>query len=703
MNHKINLTLGLTCLLLSLTAISLSGASLPAAATARAGLSLQTTFAVKDYGAKGDCHSVFDVSATSGSPTITSATANFSSEDVGKVLVLSLGLPYHSPATINATTTVTGLASTSTLAVGMSVMGHGSNVGMPFLETIASIDSGSQIHMSQPATGKGQITLYFQPAYLVTTIASVTDPTTAVLADNSTFTGSGLHAIYGTDDTAAIQKAINAAVAVNGCTVTFDALTYMVAGALQDPGVRNSVLTLPNVAAGTSTTGPLGAITLKGCGSTSGIYVGIFPHDNSSTGCTVLYCPTVASGKNPSIISGSTLTGMQEGVPPMTDFTLFVKDLVLRVPVGSKLHGINAYAMGGCDLDDVVADIDYPGTYGNKSRADNNTAIAFRMPNFMSNQIARINRCAVENWGVGIYGEDHLTVTNTSLASNNIGIELGQGTIKLHAVEFVGDDLGIFSGTGPVATQLDADGITFEDGNLWNAATAFHVSGDLAEKNPGRTTGFLSGGSNTGYSITGSPPKFLTLFDLGYGIGGNGVTQGFTFVAPDVGRNIYYQFMSPNLKATDGLNLAFGKSLSPTDCGVLCFNQPGPSGSASSSASVGIKGVTTKLYVFATGDLSNTPTDGGHALDITGDIASSAMIIKSGSNALAGTVTLSSGRATISSTAIDANTVIMFSLKSVRGKPAPYQPVATVSEGSAVVTGAATDDSTYNWAAIKVN
>lgn len=76
--------------------------------------------------------------------------------------------------------------------------------------------------------------------------------------------------------------------------------------------------------------------------------------------------------------------------------------------------------------------------------------------------------------------------------------------------------------------------------------------------------------------------------------------------------------------------------------------------------------------------------------------------VKSGTNALAGTVTLASGNGTITSTLIDANTVIVFSLKTSSGTPGLYQPLAAVGAGSATVTGLATDNSTYNWTAIKV-
>lgn len=69
---------------------------------------------------------------------------------------------------------------------------------------------------------------------------------------------------------------------------------------------------------------------------------------------------------------------------------------------------------------------------------------------------------------------------------------------------------------------------------------------------------------------------------------------------------------------------------------------------------------------------------------------------------VAGKVTLSSGVATIVSDKIDENGVIIFSRFSSSGTPTLGSPIATVASGSAAVSGAATDNSTYNWALIKL-
>lgn len=92
---------------------------------------------------------------------------------------------------------------------------------------------------------------------------------------------------------------------------------------------------------------------------------------------------------------------------------------------------------------------------------------------------------------------------------------------------------------------------------------------------------------------------------------------------------------------------------------------------------------------------------GGGAISL--DTLGKTLSIKSGTNGLSGTVTLIAGTGTITSTAIDANTVIVFSEKTAGGTPGIYQPLAAVTSGSAAVTSAVTDASTYNWVALKVN
>ena len=54
-------------------------------------------------------------------------------------------------------------------------------------------------------------------------------------------------------------------------------------------------------------------------------------------------------------------------------------------------------------------------------------------------------------------------------------------------------------------------------------------------------------------------------------------------------------------------------------------------------------------------------------------------------------------------TAITSSTVVFLSLKTASGTAGTYAPLTTVGTGTCVVTGLATDNSTYNWGAISVN
>jgi hypothetical protein len=83
--------------------------------------------------------------------------------------------------------------------------------------------------------------------------------------------------------------------------------------------------------------------------------------------------------------------------------------------------------------------------------------------------------------------------------------------------------------------------------------------------------------------------------------------------------------------------------------------------------------------------------------------AGTTVSIKSGANAAAGTVTLVGGAGTITSTAIDVNTVIVMSVKTMSGTVGDHLPSVSVAAGSATIDGSSSDNSTYNWVALKVN
>jgi hypothetical protein len=77
--------------------------------------------------------------------------------------------------------------------------------------------------------------------------------------------------------------------------------------------------------------------------------------------------------------------------------------------------------------------------------------------------------------------------------------------------------------------------------------------------------------------------------------------------------------------------------------------------------------------------------------------------VKSGTNAKAGTFTLSSGSVTVSNTSVTANSVIMVTLKTASGTRAGNPDIVPTSGTGFTATGAATDNGTYNYVILEVN
>lgn len=130
--------------------------------------------------------------------------------------------------------------------------------------------------------------------------------------------------------------------------------------------------------------------------------------------------------------------------------------------------------------------------------------------------------------------------------------------------------------------------------------------------------------------------------------------------------------------------------------GILSTNS-GDASSSSTGSAVFSGGLGIAKKVFA-GD--NITTSGDFVTDTIGKTIK----IKSGSNSKAGTVTLSSGAGTISSTAITANSVLVMSLKTASGviTAKPYETAVTAGTSYTIAAGAG-DNSTYNWIIFEVN
>lgn len=106
---------------------------------------------------------------------------------------------------------------------------------------------------------------------------------------------------------------------------------------------------------------------------------------------------------------------------------------------------------------------------------------------------------------------------------------------------------------------------------------------------------------------------------------------------------------------------------------------------------------TNALVANATQDIS-IPTG-----NLTVDTAGKTLSVKSGSNAKAGVVTLVAGAATVNTTAVTANSVIVLCVKTVSGTATGVRIASTVVGTSFTIAGVGTDAGTYNWMIFEVN
>ena len=189
-------------------------------------------FNVKAYGAKGDAITRTDGATTAGSTTLTSASGTFASTDVGKDIGVT-------NAASNATLTaalVSGTAYTSLAVTPLTTaIASGANVVLlsgintqTFVTTSsAAIGATSLAVTSLAANAAYPIGTFIDPVSLFTKIVSVQSATQITMEAAATISSSGMTYVYGTDDTANVQDAINSC-SVAGGTVLFPPGIYLI-------------------------------------------------------------------------------------------------------------------------------------------------------------------------------------------------------------------------------------------------------------------------------------------------------------------------------------------------------------------------------------------------------------------------------------------------------------------------------------------
>lgn len=252
---------------------------------------------------------------------------------------------------------------------------------------------------------------------LTTTIAAVTNGTTIELAVASSATAAGKVAIWGTDDTEAIQKAINEAFAVgvaSGSNFAEVKLAgrYMVAKAPTKGGATkgNAQITLPYVEPKKSKF----VLVLK-CPGRGAPLLHWHQVGPAIAGAT-LFSPLIAAAADgewsvPSVIGGPTVLAADEGTLGFSNMLLEIDGaLTILVPRRPNHMGMDLGLLGQCDLGSLAI-IANATAVELKEDVDGNSFAAngegIRMPKSGNNDLAKIDSLSLEGIPFGVGWGEH--------------------------------------------------------------------------------------------------------------------------------------------------------------------------------------------------------------------------------------------------------------------------------------------------------
>lgn len=239
---------------------------------------------VKWFGAKGDARKITDASVTSGSAIITSATANFTSSDIGKTISVSyagvdsgstlIGRSFVSTvlSVTNSTTAVMSANASKSIVASRNITDGAMTVNSSTFTSATANFTRSDIGKKVIVSGAGEliaganIGIGASPPYAITNsdldcyIIGYTNSTTVTLSKFALISVSGANVSIsgawtqiGTDDTTGLQNAINGGVAINK-KVLIDKGRYLTTATLS--AIDN--LFLQGYGAGNSVISPVG-------------------------------------------------------------------------------------------------------------------------------------------------------------------------------------------------------------------------------------------------------------------------------------------------------------------------------------------------------------------------------------------------------------------------------------------------------------
>lgn len=385
----------------------------------------------------------------------------------------------------------------------------------PFTST--GVDGGKHILVS---TATGSL------AHLAGTISTVTDTGHAVLSASATAnTGGTPGAItyFGTDDTAAIQAAITAAVAyaqAHGgfAEVVFASGIYIIAGAFTAQALGNAQLALPVI----SPTATFGQITLKlrGAMDTTPLmhWLQVFPQASG----TILACAstsgTADTGSGPSCVIGSPVSGYGGEPGLYSNCVVQVKGIGMLLPYNGGVCGMDLFGMIEADVDSfscmaaaVVPTSSAPApSLATPNSITHQWTFGLRMPTTGNQTVCRVTRFSTEGLTYGLcpsewtWGDDiHIMYAIVALGMWAGGVTMVHSALIVNVqAENCTNMLGMAStnsaGTNGTGTaRLDVLNFQTEvTGPVFDPTS--QIQGTLHVRSQGQSGAYTSGGYLSG-------------------------------------------------------------------------------------------------------------------------------------------------------------------------------------------------------------
>ena len=280
--------------------------------------------------------------------------------------------------------------------------------------------------------------------WLFTTILSVTSSSRVTLSATAAAAVTGAGVIFGTDDTAAIQAAVNAAAAYaqagNGkaSEVLFSDAVYCVAAAATTASSGNAQITLPVVDA---TVGAKIRLTLTGAGSGGEIH---WTQPQPVQSGTILLGMrrdgALDNSNGPTSVIGGPVNGYGGSNGTYSNVLLTVDGIGIMYPpeggTPTPYAGMDLFGIAAADVRDfsylpvatVIASTSWPYLDGGPLATPAFT-VGLRMP--ATGNLATSDIGTVNTWGAqyGLIGADHLTVFELKTFWCTYGLLIGAGTI----------------------------------------------------------------------------------------------------------------------------------------------------------------------------------------------------------------------------------------------------------------------------------